>query len=91
MAKLIDLSKKFNHRWKTDPHFIEGFDYDHPKYANIPDDMKWMLPMHEAQKSPDVKRGHAEIAAKAKADIEEERRHSRLELFKQRCKVIDGQ
>jgi hypothetical protein len=27
MATVIDLTKRFNHRWKTDRNFVEGFDY----------------------------------------------------------------
>jgi hypothetical protein len=82
MSKVIELSKRFNDSWKTDPLFIEGFDYDHPKYENVADDLKWMLPMREAQKSPAVKRGHAEVAAEAKAKFEDDRRQARLELLK---------
>ncbi len=82
MAKVIELSKRFNDRWKTDKLFLKDFDYDHPKYANVPDDIKWMIPLREAQKSPEVIRGHAEVAAQAAANLEKERRQERLKAFK---------
>jgi hypothetical protein len=88
MAKLIELSKRFNDLWKTDKRFIKDFDYDHPRYANVADDIKWMLPMHEAQQAPEVKRGHSEVAAQAKAELEAERRQVRLDAFKKMQDVI---
>lgn len=78
MSTVIDLSKRFNHRWKTDPLFVKGFDYDHPKYANVPDDCKWMLPMHEQQKDPRVRAEARRITElgrqQARAEIKAKRR-----------------
>lgn len=55
MSDIIDLKKKFNHRWKNDPVFIEGFDYEKPEYADVPDGLKWSLPIHECLEKPEVK------------------------------------
>lgn len=82
MGDLYDLNKRFNHRWKTDPLFLKDFDYDNPKYAHVPDDLKWMLPMHEQQQTDLVRQAHAEVNARVTVKIENERRQERLKAFK---------
>jgi hypothetical protein len=41
-----------------------------PKYANVPDSLKWAIPMMEAQDSPAVKAAHKASEARAKARFE---------------------
>ena len=70
MSDVINLSKKRNHRWKTDPRFIEGFDYEKPEYADTPDNLRWALPIHESISNPRVvaesKRRQEKIRAELK-------------------------
>ncbi len=85
MSKIIELSKRFNHRWKTDPAFERGFDYDNPKYAGVDDDLKWAIPMMEAQDQPEfIRRSNAaqeRAARKVEAEMKAKRRSgSRLQI-----------
>jgi hypothetical protein len=74
MSKVIELSKRFNHRWKTDPAFEKGFDYDNPNYAGVDDDLKWAIPMMEAQKTPEAIQKAQTMKAQAIREVEEERK-----------------
>ena len=71
MSDVIDLKKRWNHRWKTDPRFMKDFDYEKPEYANTPDGLRWALPLHEAANSPQElqrqKRIQEEARSKSKA------------------------
>jgi hypothetical protein len=72
MANVIDPKKKFNHRWKTDPKFIKDFDYDDPKYADVPDDLKWAIPLTERQKTQRAQAENKMSDAFSKQRVEKE-------------------
>lgn len=75
MSDVIDLKKKFNHKWKKDPRFIEGFDYEKPEYGDVPDSLKWALPIHECLEKPEVK-------ARGQKCHQEAKKGHRLKLVK---------
>lgn len=72
MSDVIDLKKKLNLKWKSNPVFIEGFDYEKPEYADVPDGLTWALPIHESVNKPEEvqrqKRLHEEVKSKIKVD-----------------------
>ena len=37
MGDVIDPSKKHNHRWKVDPRYEQGYDYNNPRDVDVPD------------------------------------------------------
>jgi len=83
VSKVIELSKRFNHRWKTDPAFERGFDYDSPKYAGVDDDLKWAIPMMEAQNKPEFIQNADLMQANARREAAAEMkaiRRSRLRI-----------
>ena len=77
-GKIIEIKKRFNHRWKQNPLFIRGFDYDDPKYAAVPDDLKWALPIHEATSTAEYKAVSARMNAEAKKQVAMEIRRKRI-------------
>jgi len=79
MSDIIDLKKKLNHRWKNDPRFMKDFDYEKTEYADVPDGLKWALPIHECLERPEVK----ERGKKLEAD-------SKRSIRKNKLKLIDG-
>jgi len=70
------MTDTHNHRWKRDPRFVQGFDYDHPKHAHVPADQKWMLPLFEAQKDPAVIADHKRMEEAAVARVMKEKLHA---------------
>ncbi len=90
MSQVIDPNKKFNHRWKTDPRFVEGFDYDSPEYADVPDDLKWAIPLNEQQKTPQAKtenkRSDEESKLRVEKELKELRKNSAIQF--QRLSVV---
>jgi hypothetical protein len=82
MSDIIDLKKKWNHRWKTDPVFIEGFDYEKPEYADTPDGLRWALPIHECISRPEEVQRQKRVQEEAKKELEAERRANRLKSRK---------
>ncbi len=82
MSKVIDPNKKFNHRWKTDPKFIKGFDYDSPKHADVHDGIKWALPLFENQDTPEFKAESKRIDDRVDKKIETEKKAERLKSRK---------
>ncbi len=73
MGELKKLSDTYNHRWKSDPLFVQGFDYDCAKYANVPGDQKWMIPLFEAQKDPAVIAEHKRVEKEAMVKVAREK------------------
>ncbi len=82
MSDIIDLKKKLNHRWKNDPVFMEGFDYEKPEYADVPDGLKWALPIHESVNKPEEIQRQKRVQEEAKKELESERRAGRLKTRK---------
>lgn len=80
MADIIDPKKKFNHRWKKDPRFEKGFDYDDPKYSDVPNGLKWALPIHEAISDPKEVERQQEREKAIKRKVETEFRKKNLKL-----------
>jgi hypothetical protein len=83
MSKVIEIAKRFNHRWKTDPAFERGFDYDNPKYAGVDVDLKWAIPLIESQKRPAFIQNATLLKAQADQRIEAKNkaiRRSRLRI-----------
>ncbi len=81
MGKVVDLQKRFNHLWRTNPLYIRGFDYDSPKYSHVANDLKWMLPIHEAVSSPAEKARAAQTESTAKAKVENEFRRKAVTVI----------
>jgi len=81
MSTIIDLSQRFNHRWKTDRLYVKGFHYGQPKYANVPDDCKWMLPMHEQQNDTRVRDEARRITELGRQQAQAEIKATRRERF----------
>ncbi|MCE3011085.1 MAG: hypothetical protein LW875_10780 [Proteobacteria bacterium] len=77
MSDVIDLKKKFNHKWKKDPRFIACFDYEKPEYGDVPDSLKWALPIHECLEKPEMKERSKRLEADSKRSI----RKSKLKLI----------
>jgi hypothetical protein len=82
MAEVINPNKKFNHRWKTDPKFIKGFDYDSPEYADVPDDLKWAIPLSKHQDTPEFKAEMKRLEERVDRKIEAEKKSERLKSRK---------
>lgn len=82
MSDVINLNKKWNHRWKTDPRFIEGFDYEKPEYADVPDDLRWSLPLYDAANSPQELARQKRIQEEAKVKSKALDRSNRLKSRK---------
>jgi len=78
MSEVIDPKEKFNHRWKTDPKFIKGFDYDSPQYSDVPDDLKWAIPLSEHQDKPEFKAEMKRLEERVDQKIEAEKKSERL-------------
>lgn len=78
MSDVINLKKKWNHRWKTDPRFIEGFDYEKPEDADTPDSLRWALPLHEAANSPQELQKQKRMMDEAKKTVAAEMKVKRL-------------
>jgi hypothetical protein len=74
---IIDLKKKWNHRWKTDPRFMKDFDYEKPEYVDVPDSLKWALPIHECLEKPEMK----ERSKRHNADSKRSIRKNKLKLI----------
>jgi hypothetical protein len=74
MSDIIDLWNKWTHRWTRDPIFMESFDYEKPEYVDVPDGLKWALPIHECLEKPEVK-------ARCK-QFQEASKKNRLKLLK---------
>ncbi len=87
MSDVINLKNKLNHKWKTDPVFMEGFDYEKPEYSDVPDGLKWALPIHESVNKPEETQRQKRVREEAKKELESERRASR---FKSRKLSIIG-
>lgn len=59
----------------SDPKVVPFFKGKvNPKYANVPDSLKWAIPMMEAQDSPEVQAGHKAVRDRVKAEIAAEER-----------------
>lgn len=82
MSDFVDLKKKWNHRWKTDPRFMKDFDYEKPEYANVPDGLKWALPLYDAANSPQELAMQKRIQEEAKAKSEALDKSNRLKSRK---------
>ena len=82
MAEIIDPKKKLNHKWKTDPRFIKDFDYEKPEYADVPNGLKWALPIHESANRPEEIQRQKRLQEKAQKKLELERRAGRLAFRK---------
>lgn len=52
-----------------DPKIIPLFKID-PKYADVPDSLRWAIPLVEAQNSPEVRAGHKASQERAQARID---------------------
>lgn len=91
MSDVVDLKKKWNHRWKTDPRFIKGFDYEKPEHADVPDGLKWALPIHESLKAPEVKARSNKIREESEKRVKKNLRDKRKEeaLRSRKLSVID--
>lgn len=84
MSDVIDLKKKFNHRWKRDPKFIEGFNYEKPEYADTPDSLRWALPIHECLEKPEVKEQSKRLREESKRRVAKKSANAqRLKLIKE--------
>ena len=70
MSDVIDLKKKNNHKWKKDQRFVKDFDYEKPEYADMPDGLKWALPIHECLEKPEVKARGKRLREESKKQIE---------------------
>lgn len=59
----------------SDPKVVPFFKGTvNPKYANVPDSLKWAIPLMEAQDSPAVQAGHRASQARVDAKIAAEER-----------------
>lgn len=59
----------------SDPKVVPFFKGKvNPKYTNVPDSLKWAIPLMEAQDSPEVQAGHRASEARAQARFEEKLR-----------------
>jgi hypothetical protein len=79
-AQVISLQnekQRWNQRWRFDPAFKQGFDYEKPEYATCPDDMRWLLPLAEHQKSPEYL-----------AYLEESKRRAEMIVHRNRLETI---
>ncbi len=70
MANIIDPKKKHSQHWKCDPQYEKGCDYDDPKYADVPDDLKWALPIHEAINKPEEMERQKRLKAEVEARVD---------------------
>lgn len=82
MSDVIDLKKKWNHRWKTDPVFMMGFDYERPEYADTPDGLRWSLPIHESVNKPEEVQRQKHLQEKVEEEVKTEKRAERLKTGK---------
>ncbi len=53
---------------------VLGLTRNNDKYKNVPDDLKWAIPLVEYQKSPEFKKEYAERKKRIKAELVQERR-----------------
>lgn len=54
-SKVYDLTKQYNHKWKTDPRYRKNFDYDHSDFKDVPGDIRWMITIGPKDKSQYLK------------------------------------
>lgn len=65
--------KKKNENKKAE---VFGLTRNNKKYKNVPDDLKWAIPLVEYQDTPEFKKEAAERKKRVMAELLEERRKS---------------
>lgn len=55
---------------------------NHKQYEDIPDGLKWAIPIHECLESPEVKERSRRLAEEAKARVEKEIRKKKITAVK---------
>ncbi|OYZ20525.1 MAG: hypothetical protein B7Y39_10645 [Bdellovibrio sp. 28-41-41] len=81
-SKVYDLTKQYNHRWKTDPRYRKNFDYDHLDFKDVPGDIRWMITMGPYDKSQYLKSENLSVQLVGKRILTGKSRSAILKLVK---------
>ena len=54
---------------------------NHKNYDDVPNGLKWAIPIHECLESADVKEASRKVEAKAKSKVELESRKKNIKLY----------
>lgn len=57
---------------------------DHKNYEDVPDGLKWALPIHECLEKPEIKEASRRLEAESKKRVEMEFRKKYISLIKNR-------
>jgi len=67
---------------------ILGLTKNNDQYEDVPDDLKWAIPLHEHLNSPEMQRWFAERKVQAEQRFEKEMSSLRKEASKKDLKII---